>query len=213
MSDVTCLECLSGYFYNSTTATCLPICATGQYIDAVGVCRPCLNNCLECQWNAAKNAVTCLRCAALYYLKDGACSLDCNIPYYYPIGSLCLKCLGNCLTCNSLVASDCVLCKDGTNFLNGNCYASCPSGYFRQQIGTSQPTCEPCSIECSSCLNDKCLSCALGYHISNGRCVQNGYFYNPNALALEKCHPNCLSCTNTSFASCITCQQFRGDKS
>ena len=125
-----CLECQPGYFYNSTTGICTAICQTGMYIDSVGNCLPCQNNCLECQWNSAKSQVTCLKCASLYYLKDSQCSQDCPTPYYYPIGSQCLKCLGNCLTCNSLSATDCVFCQPGMSFLSGQCYQICPLGYY-----------------------------------------------------------------------------------
>lgn len=212
-SDTLCLECQPGYIFNSLTGSCLAICPSGKYISPNGSCLPCFANCLECQWNSQKNTVTCLKCAALFYLKDGECSSTCSIPYYQPVGSLCLKCIGNCLTCASLSPSACILCKDGTSFLSGQCYATCPTGYFKLQIGSTQPTCELCSFECASCISGSCLSCAAGFHLSNGKCVENGFFFDPNNNATIRCHPNCVSCTNTSFSSCVTCRPYRGDKS
>lgn len=74
-----------------------------------------------------------MECANTYYLKDETiCSPDCPLPFYIPSGSLCLKCVGNCLSCNSLSAIDCITCKDNTILLNKTCYTVCPNGYFKQ---------------------------------------------------------------------------------
>ena len=122
LSATVCLECLPNYFYNSTIGSCTAICHIGRYVDPSGQCLPCINNCLECQWNGLKSMVTCLKCAATFYLKDGQCDQTCPIPYYQPLGSQCLKCIGNCLTCSSLSATACILCRDGMSFSSGQCY-------------------------------------------------------------------------------------------
>ena len=150
-SDTVCLECQPGYIFNSATGACIAICQNGKYVSPSGSCLPCFSNCLECQWNPPKNTVTCLKCAPSFYLKDGECSPTCATPYYHPVGSLCIKCLGNCLTCNSLSPSDCVLCKEGLSFLSGQCYSVCPMGHYKQQLGSGRSTCELCPSECSSC--------------------------------------------------------------
>jgi hypothetical protein len=40
--------------------------------------------------------------------------------------------------------------------------------------------------------------------------VQIGYFFDQSGMA-ARCHPNCLTCTNSSFSSCIACSQMRGN--
>ena len=213
MTATVCLECLTGYAYNSATGTCVAFCSTGTYINPAGSCIACSANCLECQWNSVKNQEVCLKCAPSYFIRDSQCSLTCLAPRYYALGSICLRCLGNCETCNSLSASDCVLCKNGTSFLAGQCYQVCPNGYYLKEHPSSQNTCEPCLNSCSSCISGECLSCSTSYHLSNGQCVENGFFYDKENKVLQKCHPNCLSCTNTSFSSCILCRPHRGDSS
>ena len=132
LSATICLECLSGYFYNSSTGACSAICQLGRFVDPSGLCLPCMSDCLECQWNTNKSTLTCLKCSASFFIKDGSCSSVCPVPYYQPLGSQCLKCIGNCLTCNTLSATDCVLCLSGMSFLAGQCYSLCPLGYFTQ---------------------------------------------------------------------------------
>ena len=57
------------------------------------------------------------------------------------------------------------------------------------------------------------MSCSPGFHLSNGKCTENGYFFDLKQNTTSRCHPNCVSCTNTSFSSCVACRPHRGDKS
>ena len=133
LSATQCLQCLPGYFFNSTTSACQAICQNGMYVDGSGNCLSCMPNCAQCQWSPTKITVVCLKCANTYYLKDQTtCSQVCPMPYYVPIGSLCLECIGNCLTCKTLSVSDCVLCKPTTAYQGGRCFDVCPIGYFWQ---------------------------------------------------------------------------------
>lgn len=120
------------------------MCVTGKYVTALGNCENCADNCLECQWNKGKNILSCVKCALTFYLKDETvCSPDCLLPYYIPSGSLCLKCVGHCLTCNSLSGQDCITCRENTALLNKTCYTVCPNGYFKNS-GLTQSICEVC---------------------------------------------------------------------
>ena len=38
-------------------------------------------------------------------------------------------------------------------------------------------------------------------------------YYIDNDGTSRACHPNCKTCTNTSFSSCIACNHYRGDNS
>lgn len=152
MSASQCISCLAGYFFNASTSACQATCQNGMYVDASGNCMSCTANCAECQWSVAKSVSICLKCMATYYLKDQTqCSQNCPIPYYVPIGSLCLKCIGNCLTCLSLSVSACVLCSANTAYLGGRCYDICPIGYYWQENGAAQPSCETCPPACANC--------------------------------------------------------------
>lgn len=130
--------CLSGYFFNTTTTTCIS-------------CSQFSSNCLTC------SADGCVTCAENYVVDGKNCSLKCNI-------SVCLSC-ANSTTCEfcgpfSKISDDKQTCPCKTGYyMNGNHCSSC---------GETLPNCTECltassCVECSAGfrLNLETLNCEV----------------------------------------------------
>ena len=119
-----------------------------------------------------------------------------------------MPCLSPCATCLSLTATSCLSCTSNYILFNGSCLSTCPSAYY-----LSNSVCLPCPATCLSCADGRCLTCATRYYLSPASiCLLNGYFLSSSGQ-LTPCHPNCKTCSNSSFSSCIACGQYRGDAS
>lgn len=189
----TASACPSGKTFNATTCQCDVGCPVGQSADAQGSC--CISNQMvngQCQKELA--------CAATQL--DG-----CNLPVQniMPnrntlVAGQCAQGfvpVGNAPQCNATCRADstnaaytspnvgCVpaACPAGTEDVNGQCVAVCPSGQTRNNQGVCIP--DPCPSGTED-VNGQCLPlcgvnqvrdaqglciCAAGYELTNGQCV------------------------------------------
>ena len=98
-------------------------------------------------------------------------------------------------------------CLQGYIYFNGSCLTNCPNNYY-----ISNGICQTCPSTCLSCTKGICSTCINGYYLSPDlKCIKIGYFLNANVET--PCHPNCKTCTNSSFSSCLACNKYRGDSS
>lgn len=97
--------------------------------------------------------------------------------------------------------------------LGTECLAQCPTGMYSSSIDRY---CYPCPTNCSVCREggianiSYCTACNSGLYPSNGMCLSEGFFLDSSSTVVQ-CHPNCQTCTNSSFSSCVKCQALRGD--
>lgn len=127
---------------------------------------------------------------------------------YVVIGQLCKPCLSQCSTCTSLDYNGCITCSSGHYFYLGMCLLNCPAGFY-----SLNNRCLSCVSDCTSCTTLGCQTCSTGFYLTPTlKCVEIHYFLDSQNTK-QKCHPNCLTCTDSSFSSCITCVEYRGDAS
>jgi proprotein convertase subtilisin/kexin type 5 len=134
----TCLSCPAGSNRLLSGGQCT--CMSGYYDPGSTVCSICLSPCLTCKGGSVLN---CTSCISGYTLIGSFCRAPVSCPRYifmgecvsvcpnvsYPLGSSCISCPGNCLTCVS--STSCSSCL--TPFVlhsNGSCSGSCPSGTY-----------------------------------------------------------------------------------
>lgn len=170
------------------------------------MCIGCPASCLQC--TTYINRLICLSCASGYYLLDYACISNCSTNgTYVAVGQNCYSCLSPCSTCTAISSNGCITCNHGYSFFTGMCLSSCPDGYL-----SNNSICIPCPHNCSSCKSNVCLSCPSGFYLTlDGQCSTLGFYFANGVQA--QCHVNCLTCTDSSFSSCISCVQYRGDSS
>lgn len=119
-----------------------------------------------------------------------------------------MPCIWPCKTCTNISSLGCLTCANNFILYNGACLTFCPEGFY-----LNNSNCIPCPSSCLTCLDNQCLNCVVGYYLSpSGECVSIGYYLNSKNEEI-KCHPNCRTCTDLSFSSCIACSEYRGDTS
>ena len=171
-----CIVCASGFIPNLSYA-CVPECR------------------LPCTSCSETNSSLCTGCQKGSTLVNGQCVLDlaCNndssctycgqgLNYFLnPIsatGGTCLQCpsISNCLQCNELLTSSCMICEDG---------------FFVDEFGS----CSACPSDCTKCVSNRtCTACLAGWALSGyeGQCFQ--------------CESPCLTCVDHPWLclSCIS---------
>jgi hypothetical protein len=171
---VRCDECVSTYYLDSSTKSCLP---------CNKACRVCTNasQCLLCTEDYpaiidANGGGVCYVCAVVgcqTCSNTNVCS-QCQVGHTLVNGQ-CVYCSGDCLTCDS-TATTCSLClasKFSLSSNQGSCF-TCADPYCR--------SCDPTNTTI-------CWYCGYGLAPVNGICTQ--------------CQPNCLVCANaTSCTQC-----------
>ena len=164
------------------------LCKSGYGIVG-GRCEKCSENCLYCH----EESKECSFCEAGFMLNKstntcdkisvdncygvnelGVCGL-CENHYFIKDGS-CTPCKKAIDHCNYCITkADSVMCM------------SCEVGFF-----LAGDTCKPCGENCNHCSGEKCYACA------------EGYFYNHNTNACEKCSiDKCDACKTDKI--CETC--------
>ena len=152
----------------------------------------CKLPCITCADNQAE---TCTSCQKGSTLVNGTCVLDlaCNndsscqycgqgLNYFLnpmsATGGRCLQCpsISNCLQCNELFTSSCMICEDG---------------FFVDEFGS----CSACPSDCTKCVSNRtCTACLAGWALSGyeGQCFQ--------------CESPCLTCVDHPWLclSCIS---------
>ena len=171
-----CLKCITGYFYNSTTNICEKLPEEEQIICYDSNCTSCFSpergGCVSCKEGFVERKGECIElpipdenntCPENYYKSGNICLekcglVECNYPFYYffEVYYLC-------------PSNQCLVCIDNELKIFSEC-------------DNSQ---ECSSIEgCLNCItNDECVICSQGYYLLNGICI--------------KCIEGCSKCSNS----------------
>jgi hypothetical protein len=145
-----------------------------------------------------------------------------------------IGCPAKCTSCgisNFNVAStinelQCKGCLPGFVLFNGSCVESCPSGTFLSPQDNLTCTGKlslkllalvltagtACSSQCGTCLGaaNFCLTCNGNQLASDGKCVSSCPSNTlATAGACSPCHPDCATCSGTSFSQCNSCPSGR----
>lgn len=164
-------KCLSPYYGDPSTRTCVLECPINQLLYADNTTQTCVSSCPSGSY-AYQWAVTCLpSCpiAVAPYVQtyaadyDNTCVVQCAYPFY---------------------------AYDATK----KCVTSCPNPYFNN---LEKHNCDLCPINCSACTGlNACTSCKSTFFLQNGACVANCtliYYANPNngkCVVSKECAPN-----------------------
>ena len=151
-------------------------------------CKLCTKSyCIQCELNS---------CSTGTYTENKSCSCkDCS------------NLFSNCIECDS---TKCTKCKDNNYYIKNNKCESCPTNKICDGINaydesycTNPPTGYYCdgnnikrcsdkySMYCATCNSSKCLSCVVGYYLSNNTC--------------NYCGDGCDYCVNSS--QCSVCSK------
>ncbi|KAL4435521.1 hypothetical protein ABPG74_020297 [Tetrahymena malaccensis] len=203
-----CTKCLQNKYVDINNNQCISDCSNTQYQDS-GYCKNCSNlysNCVSCDQNVCKQCNNNL----LVSVDQKQCINSC------PSGTVqkdnqCQKCKANCSICD--INFVCLTCNSTTFLYQGECLATCPSGYYNDQYNQ----CQLCSNQfnnCSNCSANQCLSCinnSNGYKylaIKNTQCLQNCGIgqYSDSQNQCQLCsNINCLTCDQTNPITCLSC--------
>ncbi|TEB31330.1 hypothetical protein FA13DRAFT_1688046 [Coprinellus micaceus] len=163
-----------------------------------GVCNPDGSCSCNDAWVDKSDGTKCSGCAPGFFLTSTG---DCGV--CQPGCIQCADTTGTCSACNSgfiLNNLDRTKCDPIKPTLSSG--SQCPDNTFGD--GTE---CKVCSTICSSCTgpgDGDCLTCAPGFYLSNGLCVQadsNGVCQGNGGLVADNVKRTCESCP----AKCTTC--------
>lgn len=186
-----CLKCITGYTYNSTTNTCEELLEEEQITCYDNNCSSCYSpergGCDICKDGFTQRKGECIElpipdenntCPENYYKSGDFCLekcglVDCTIPYYYFFKLY--------HTCSS---NKCLICDNNELKIFSECDNS-----------------EECSLNegCLNCItNEECLICSQGYYLLNGIC--------------KKCIEGCSICSNSNTCDyCMSGYQLNSD--
>lgn len=196
-----CKTCLPGFYYNPKTKKCVSPCPDGTFkSDATGRCEDCDESCKTCS-----NANSCDKCPNGKVLNpDGSCKDNCP-DKWVRIGDECVKCKTGveCKKCSSEDITKCIECQPDKFHFEDDCIDECPKGYRP----LPNKTCKECDDEnCEKCTKDECIKCYKGYHLKNGKCVQDcGAQYVGNNGECNPCPKNCDVCLPNG--ECVSCEK------
>ncbi|KAJ8699271.1 hypothetical protein PTI98_002403 [Pleurotus ostreatus] len=222
-----CLTCKTGFTKDANDPTkCNPVqtpipsgdvCPLRSFNDGTN-CALCSPSCQSCTGPSSND---CAICVSGQYLLNGAC-VSANSDGVCQGSKMiadnnkfeCDTCGAKCTTCkipNFSIAStasqrQCTGCLPGFVLSDGECVASCPTGFFVSP--QDNLTCTRCDASCSTCSGaaDFCLTCSGNQLASDGKCVSacpsNRFSSSGSCLT---CHPDCLTCSGSSFNQCSSC--------
>ena len=195
-----CVTCLSGFYWDPLTSTCINPCSDGYYADtSTQQCKQCFQavsststprTCRTCLGALSTN---CLSCNSGEYLLPSTSSCLSSCPAgTYPRTDInwCGNCYQtpshgdsiekSCATCNGWKPTNCLTCPSQTYYYpqNSTCLSSCPGGTY---YDTNSLSCQPCyqtdsnyfgCLTCTGPMYTQCTSCANGlfYFAENGTC-------------------------------------------
>jgi hypothetical protein len=197
-----------------SSTTCIRCASSKYYVDADGLCSPCMQFCEACS-----AATDCSACSQGYSFIGLACVPPPSAPPEETpkpkepeavtlCGSGCLVCEnGRCLECpsNYSPSDDACSCKTEYLSVSQECM-KCPKGqYFVSE------SCSPCRSVCAECVSSAiCTVCKADLTLTNGDCVSpacSGAACNPCNEACSVCDPTgCLECTSGADAILGVCQ-------
>ncbi|KAI0263732.1 hypothetical protein BC834DRAFT_924820 [Gloeopeniophorella convolvens] len=206
-------SCNAGWTTASNGTQCAS-CAPGFFLDGNGNCAVCQLGCQQC----ADGSGICVACKQ-GFTQDANDRTKCDaVQSITNTGTQCttcqLCCPSKCTSCgipNFSAAStinelQCKGCLPGFVLSNGSCVESCPSGTFLSP--QDNLTCTACSSQCGTCAGaaDFCLTCNGNQLASGGKCVSTCPSNTITAAgACAPCHPDCATCSGTSFNQCSSC--------
>ena len=194
-----CVTCLSGFYWDPLTSTCINPCSDGYYADASSQqCKRCFqassstSSPRSCQTCSGALESNCLSCSSGEYLLPSTSSCLSTCPAgTYPRTDInwCGNCYQaasddviekSCATCNGWKPTNCLTCPSETYYYpqNSTCLSSCPGGTY---YDTNLLSCQPCyqtdsnyigCLTCTGPMYTQCTSCADGlfYFEQNGTC-------------------------------------------
>mgnify|MGYP000876556740 FL=1 len=194
-----CVTCLSGFYWNPLTSSCIKTCSAGYYADdPTRQCKQCFqaasptSSPRSCQTCSGALATDCLSCNSGEYLLPSTSSCLTSCPegtYPHTDINWCGNCYQapsddfiekSCATCYGWKPTNCLSCPSGTYYYppNSTCLSSCPiSTYY----DTHSLSCQPCyqtdsdyigCLTCTGPMYTQCTSCAEGlfYYPHNNTC-------------------------------------------
>ena len=227
-NEVTCSECLDGFFLDESDGKCHNItCDLGFYLNPYDYsCYHCPHKCLDCQYELKNDNIKCGGCKPNFYYSpsEGTCSVveTCDDGFYYNnLTNKCLNCPKYCTSCfldknYDVQCNECL--KDGW-LDQGSCHAKpkCDNYYY---FNKESHSCVHCPSNCTTCNIDfetnslKCSGCWGGVFFNKTAktcdpkpgCDTNfGYYYNSTDNNCNKCPGNCSVCMPDSDKMDIIC--------
>ncbi|KAI8974261.1 hypothetical protein BD414DRAFT_424620 [Trametes punicea] len=222
-----CISCKSGFtqdandrtqcFAAQATTSTGTVCPDGSFSNGTS-CEPCSPLCQTCSGPTSND---CIICGAGKYTLNGNCvGTDgngvCDGSSLVADNNKheCDACPSKCTTCkyssfnvaSTIDQVQCTGCLPGFVLSQGKCIESCPSGTFLSP--QDNVTCTACDSSCSTCAGSStfCLTCANNQLASDGKCVascpSNSFSSSGQCIT---CHPDCATCTGSSFNQCSSC--------
>ena len=232
-----CTSCASGYYFLSSshscvtvcpaytymdnvTYTCSPyICGDGMYFDPVGLlCMACNATCKTCSVSGSSGCTTCISTLYLKSPTGPSECVSCSINQYFDSTTYqCQLCDTSCSTCSQSGINGCLSClntylqsSDGPS----SCLSTCPSGTYKS-LDYKCLSCDASCGECQGNSSNDCLSCHSSYFLSlptgPGVCVKecaNGYYPNQSKYVCELCDSSCFQCNSSGISNCTSCKPF-----
>ncbi|EAS03999.2 EGF-like domain protein (macronuclear) [Tetrahymena thermophila SB210] len=187
--------------------------------------KQCLKCHYSCQYCTGPGQYDCTSCESTAFRVQGTLnsngitfSCNCMVGYFDAAGQYqCKTCPYDCKTCvRDSVNQECLTCDPASNrqlnYVTGRC--DCKPGYF-EDVGLSEPVCQPCHASCSQCKASTfqdCTQCSsLNFRtFQNGQCACLAGYYNidSNTSQCASCHYSCKTCndiTGSSNNACLTC--------
>ena len=205
----TCLACISGYYFFSTSSpTCTLTCIAGYVADPTSLqCVNCNDtNCMNC---TSKSSLSCVQCNSGYSLYNAQCVTTCLSNYFNSTTApySCISCNPTCTTCTGSSSTSCTSCSGNLLFYNSQCITTCPFNYI-PRLDLNQCILNNCSSLCLSCsgIYFNCTSCLSGafyyYNYCYSKCPDRTFAI--NSICYD-CHYSCMNCVGPNHDQCESC--------
>ncbi|KAL1947197.1 hypothetical protein VTO73DRAFT_14158 [Trametes versicolor] len=226
-----CISCKTGFTQNANDRTqCIAsqattstgtVCPDGSFSNGTA-CQPCSPLCQTCSGPTSND---CIICGAGKYSSNGNCVgtdgngvCDGSALVADNNKHECDTCPSKCTTCqypsfnvaSTIDQVQCTGCLPGSVLSKGKCVDSCPTGTFLDP--KDNVTCTACDSSCGTCAGSAtfCLSCANNQLAANGKCVAScpSNTFSSSGQCVT-CHPDCATCSGSSFNQCTSCSADR----
>ncbi|CAG9321670.1 unnamed protein product [Blepharisma stoltei] len=117
--------CDMNHYYSGSSCTSCSTCSLGCRLGTT--CNICYD--LLCDKCTGFTSGLCFHCVAHASVSSGSCTCDTNYIVSTDGLSCIWGCAPNCSGCSGTLSTQCTSCNPGYFFLNGICYAHCPTGY------------------------------------------------------------------------------------
>lgn len=234
-TEYQCSTCKDNYQYFYPTRSCRIICNSNEFRDKSNKCIQCHTSCNGCTGTGTDN---CIKCSGgLNFLKvatvlvesedgnpidvnEGKCLINCPPETYLEsTRSQCQLCHPSCLQCNGGKMNMCTKCRanmtlvsqknDIGTYESGHCIDNCLQDEYMDKESLSCNKCHPDCISCTGPNSDDCLSCPIGFTITeNGcaiDCAEIGYYKSEDNRNCLPCNKKCESCTGPLESQCSSC--------